>query len=117
MVEVDQESRQHAIGLIQSASLSQTKFAAETVLKGAPQTFNAAFGLGRVGRDLLDTEFFQSAAHLGGKLLSGEFFLARPMGIIALKDAMAITIEAQGNAVGGEQGVQTAKIAGGIFRF
>ena len=67
-----------------------------------PETFNAAFGLGRVGRDLLDAELFQSAAHLCGKLLPGKFFLARPVGIIALKDAMAIAIEAQRNAVGGE---------------
>lgn len=64
-----------------------------TVLKGSPQTFNAAFGLGRVGRDLLDAEFFQSAAHLSGKLLSGQFLLARPVGIVALKDAMAITVQ------------------------
>ena len=58
VVEVGQEKCQHVIGLLQSASLSQTKFADETVLKGTPQTFNTTFGLGRVGRDLLDAEFF-----------------------------------------------------------
>jgi hypothetical protein len=57
MVEVGQESRQHGVGLLQRRSLSQTKFADQAVLKGAPEAFNAAFGLGRVGRDLLDAEF------------------------------------------------------------
>ncbi len=74
--EVQEERVSALIGLLQSASPSQTEFADKTVLKGTPQTFNAAFGLRRVGRDLLDTELLQSAAHLCGKLLSSQFLLA-----------------------------------------
>ena len=78
--------------------------------------FNAALGLGRVGRDLLDAEFFESASKLGGRLFSGELFGEGPVGIVALEDAVAITIEAERDAVGGDQGVQRAEIAEWYFR-
>ncbi len=59
-MEVRQESRQDAIGLIQRSRLGQAEFADETILKGAPEAFNAAFGLSRVDGDLLDPKFFES---------------------------------------------------------
>ena len=46
------------IGLFDRAGLGEAEFADETVLEGAPEAFDAAFGLGGVGRDLLDSEFF-----------------------------------------------------------
>jgi hypothetical protein len=38
---------------------------------------------------------------LGGALFAGELFSHGPVGIIALKDAVAVAIEAEGNAVSG----------------
>ena len=73
--------------------------------------------MGRVGGDLLDAEFLQGASELSGRLFSGELFGERPVGIVALEDGMAITVEAEGNAVGGDHGVQGAQIAHGIFGF
>ena len=115
--EVGQESLEHAIGVFQSANLGEAKFADEAVLEGAPEAFDAAFGLGRVGGDLLDAEFFQGATDVSGELMTGEFFGDGPVGIVALEDTVAIAIEAEGDAVGGDYGVQAAEVADGVFGF
>jgi hypothetical protein len=73
--------------------------------------------LGRVGGNLLDAEFLQGTAELGGSLFSGELFGEGPMGIVALEDGVAIVVEAEGSAVGSDHGVESAQIADGIFRF
>ena len=99
------------------AAPSEAKFADQTVLAGAPGALDAALGLGRVGRDLLDAEFFQSPSELGGSLFSGELFGDGPVGIVALEDAMAVAVEAERDAVSDNHGVQGAEIAEGIFGF
>ena len=115
--EVGQESFEHMIGVLQSAGVSQAEFADEAVLEGAPETFDAAFGLRGVGGDLLDAELFQGTSDVGRKLVTGEFFSDGPVRIVALEQAVAIAIEAEGNAVSGEEGVQTTEVAGGVFGF
>ena len=52
-----------------------------------------------MGRDLLDAEFVEGAADLGWELLSSELFGDRPVRIVALEDAVAITVEAEGHAL------------------
>ena len=116
-LEVGQERCEHMIGVLQSAGVSQSEFTDEAVLERAPETLDAAFGLRGVGGDLLDAEFFQGASDVGRKLMTGEFFGDGPVRIVALEQAVAIAIEAEGNAVGGEEGVQTAEVAGGVFGF
>jgi len=74
----------------------QAKFADQAVLAGAPETFDSALGLGRIGGDLLNAEFFESASEMGWSLLTGELFGDSPMGIVALEDAVAIAVEAEG---------------------
>ena len=59
----------------------------------------------------------ESASELGGRLLAGELFGEGPVGIVALEDAVAIVVEAERDAVGGDHGVQRTKIADGIFGF
>ena len=54
---------------------------------------------------------------LGGGLLAGELFGQGPVGLVALEDAVAVAVEAQRDAVGGDHGVQSAEIADGIFGF
>jgi hypothetical protein len=63
---------------------------ADAILKGAPGALDAAFGLGRVGGDLLDAEFFEGASELSGRLFSGEFFGHGPVRVVALEDGVAI---------------------------
>jgi hypothetical protein len=65
---------------------------------------------------LLDAEFLQSPAQLGGALLSGELFGHGPVGMVALEDAVAVAVEAERNAVSGDHGVRRAHIAEGVFR-
>jgi hypothetical protein len=93
-VVVDAEEGEHGVGLWQRGSTGEAEFADQPVLASAPGTFDAAFGLGRVGGDLLDAEFLQGTAELGGSLFSGELFGECPVGVVALKDGVAIVVEA-----------------------
>ena len=117
LVVVGAEAGEDLVGGVEIAGLGETEFADQAVLAGAPGALDAAFGLGRVGGDLLDTEFFQSPSQLGGALFTGELFGHRPVGIVALKDAVAVAVEAEGHAVGGDHGLQSAEIAKSVFRF
>ena len=95
LVVIGAEAGEHGVGLGQSGGVGEAKFADQTVLAGAPGAFDAALGLGRVGGDLLDAEFFEGASELGGRLFSGELFGEGPVGIVALEDGMAVAVEAE----------------------
>ena len=97
--------------------MGQPQLADQAILKGAPGAFDAALGLRRVGRNLLNTEFLQRASQLGGSLFAGELFGHGPVGIVALEDRVAVAIETEGDAMGGDHGVESAKIANRIFGF
>jgi hypothetical protein len=73
--------------------------------------------LGRVGWDLLDAELVESASELGRSLFSGELFGKGPVGIVALEDAVAVTVETERDAVRQDHGVQGAEITDSIFGF
>src|SRR5213079_1160102 len=111
------EAGEHDVGLGQSGGSGEAKLADQTILTSAPGAFDAALGLGRVGGDLLDAEFFENATELSGRLFSGELFGESPVGIVALEDAVAVAIETERDAVGGDHGVQGAEIAESIFGF
>src|SRR5450432_1276525 len=117
LVVVGTEAGEHGVGFGQSGGLSQAKFADQTVLTSAPGALDAALGLRRVGGDLLDAELVEGASQLSGGLFSGELFGEGPVRIVALEDGVAVAIEAERNAVGGDHGVQGAEIAEGIFGF
>src|SRR5271167_4506762 len=117
LVVVGAEALEHGVGLLQSGGAGEAKFADQTVLAGAPGALDAAFGLGRVGRNLLDAELFERPSELSGRLFSGELFGQGPVSIVALEDAVAIAVEAERDAVSGDHGVQGAEIAEGIFGF
>ena len=68
-----------------------------------------------VRRDLLDAELLQGLSQLSGSLFAGELFGEGPVRVGALKDGVAVVVEAEGNAVSGDHGVQSAQIAEGIF--
>ena len=96
LVVIGAEAGEDLVGGVEIASLSEAEFADQAVLAGAPGALDAALGLGRVSGNLLDAEFLQSAAELGGRLLAGELFGQGPVGIVALKDAVAVAVEARG---------------------
>jgi hypothetical protein len=58
LVGVGTELGEHGVGLRQGGGAGEAQFADPAVLEGAPGAFDAARGLGRVGGDLLDAEFF-----------------------------------------------------------
>jgi len=116
-VKVGQERNEHLVGLFAGGGVGEPEFAAQTILASAPEAFDASFGLGRVGGDLLDAEFLKGAAALGWQLLTGEFFGDAPVGIVALEDAMAIAVEAEGHAVGGDELTQQLEVADGVLGF
>jgi hypothetical protein len=97
------------------AAAGEAEFADQAVLRGAPGALDAAFGLGRVGRDLLDAELVEGASEWGGRLFSDELFGHGPVRVVALEDDVAVAVEAERNAGGedhGAQGEQIARILG-----
>ena len=50
-------------------------------------------------------------------LFSGKLLSERPVGVIALKDIVAVAIETQRDAMGGDHGLEYVEIAKGIFGF
>jgi hypothetical protein len=59
------ESRQDGVGVLERSGPRTAEFADEAILEGAPQALDAAFGLGRGGRDPADAEVRQGTAKLG----------------------------------------------------
>src|SRR5450755_2706376 len=117
LVVVGAEAGEHGISFRQSSGADETEFADQAILAGAPGALDAALGLRRVSGNLLDAEFLQGASQLGGSLFAGELFGQGPVSIVALEDAVAVAVEAEGYAVRGDHGVQSAKIAESIFGF
>jgi hypothetical protein len=73
--------------------------------------------LGKVSGNLLDAELVERTSELRGRLCSGERFGEGPVGTVTLKDGVTVAVEAEGNAVRGDHGVQGAEVAHGIFGF
>jgi hypothetical protein len=117
LVVIGAEAGEDLVGGVEIAGLGQPEFADQAVLAGAPGALDAAFGLGRVSGDLLDAEFFQRPTQMGGALLSGELFGESPAGIVALKDAVAIAVQAERHAVSADHRMQSAEIAESVFGF
>jgi hypothetical protein len=84
LVEIGDEAIEDFVGLLASGSAGEAKFADQPILRGAQEALDASLGLRRVRGDLLDAEFVEGAADLGGKLPAGEFFGDRPVRIVAL---------------------------------
>ena len=110
-VVVGQETAQDLVGGRKLSGSSQTQFAGKTILKGAPEAFDAALGLGRVGGDVGNTQLRKRAAELGRLSFTRELCFHRPLLIVAHEDAVTIAVEAERDALATQQ----AKIAAGIF--
>ena len=107
---VGEKNAQHGVGGVQIASVSQTQLAAQTILKHAPEAFDAAFGLRTVGGDEGDAELLERAAELGGLTFSGELFLHRPEVVVAYEDAAVIAVKSERSAVAAQQLTQQQEI-------
>ena len=113
---VYEEAAQDQIGRVEIARLCEAKLAGEAVLQHAPETLDAAFGLGTLCGDESDAELLESAAELSGFLLAGELFVDGPVIVVASEDAAAIAVEGDGDAVTAQQALQQPEIALGSFR-
>ena len=71
LVVVGTELGEHGIGVLHGGGADEAEFADQTVLAGAPDAFDAALGLRRVGGDLFDAELVESASELSGSLHLG----------------------------------------------
>ena len=114
-VVVGQKAAQDLVGGVQIGGTGQTQLAGEAILKGAPETFDAAFGLRTLGGDVGDAELLQSAAELRGLAATGELFFHGPVIVVANEDAVAIAVETEGDAEAAQQAAEQAKIAARIF--
>jgi hypothetical protein len=114
-VVIGQEAAEDLVGGMEINGASQAKFAGKAILKGAPQALDAALGLWAAGGDIGDAELIEGAAELGGLAASGELFFNRPVIVVADKDAVAVAVEAEGDAVAAQQAAEQAKVAMGVF--
>src|ERR1700675_4996083 len=114
-VVVGQETTKDLVGGVQIVRTGQAEFAGEAILKGAPEAFDAALGLGTVGGDVGDAELLQGATKLCGFAAAGELFIDRPVIVVANEDAVAIAIETEGYAEAAQQAVEQAEIAARVF--
>src|SRR5438876_211441 len=94
-----QELREKRVGLLEGVERAQAQFADEAVLQGAPEAFDAAFGLRRLRGDEPDAEGLEHAPEMGGVLVAAQLFGERPVPIIALEEAEAIAVERHGDPV------------------
>jgi len=114
-VEVSDEFRQVGLGRLDRPNVAQAQFADETILKGGPQSFDTAFGLGRARADIADGERVQDAAEMRRGLAPGELFLHGPVSVVADEEVQAIAIDGERQAVPGEDVAKEAGIAVNIL--
>ena len=65
--------------------------------------------------DVGDAELREGAAELSGLPFASELFFHRPVIVVADEDAVAIAVEAEGDAEAAQQAAEQAEIAAGIF--
>ena len=116
-VVIGAEAVEHGVGSGQGGGVGEAKFAGQTVLASAPGALDAALGWGRGGGGRCDAELVKSASERSAKLFSGEWFGEGAVGIVALEDAVAVAVEAEGDAMSGDHGTESAEIADGVFGF
>lgn len=111
-IEAQPEAVKDALGLRERPRLREAEFDDEAILKGAKESFHAAFALWRGGGDPADPEFLERAADLGrddGALELLRQALARPR--IAMKDAMPIGVSGGRQAIAADELAQQQEIA------
>ena len=108
---VGDERTQHGVGGVEVTSLGQAQFTAQAILQQAPEAFDAALGLGRVGGEEGDAELLEGAAELSGLAFAGELFVQSPVIIVAHKDAAAIAVKSKRNAEAAEHALEQVEIA------
>ena len=112
---VGQEAAQDSVGTIPIGGAGQAEFTGETVLKSAPQAFDAPLGLRRISGNVGDTELRQGAAKLSRLTFAGELFCKRPVIVVADKDAVVIAVKTKGKTVTAQQAAKQPEIAASVF--
>ena len=94
---VGEELRQEGVGGLARGDAAQAEADDQAILQGAPQPFDAAFGLRRAGGDVADAEVVQQAAEVGRVLRALEFLFEAPVRIVADEDVEASPYKASGS--------------------
>lgn len=115
LVIVGPEAAKDLVGGVEIRSASEAEFAGEAILKGAPEAFDAALGLGSLGSDVGDAEWIQGADELGELTVVGELFHHRPVVVVANEDAVTIPVETERDAESAQPAAEQAEIAARVF--
>src|SRR5580658_769104 len=114
-VVVRKKSAKDFVGRLEIGGAGQPQFAGEAILKGAPEAFDAAFGLRRVGGNVGDAELLKRTAELSRLPFPRELFFDGPVIVVAQEYAVTIAVKAERDATAAQQAAEQAKIAAGIF--
>jgi hypothetical protein len=114
-IEVRQKRRQERIGGRPSGRAPQPELAHEPILQRGPETFDAAFGLGRPGLDIPDAELLQHAPDVSRRLGARQLFRQTPVAIIAHQDVDPVAVERHRQAGRGEDVPEQRHVAVHVF--
>ncbi len=107
---------EHALGLREGRGMGEAEFDDETILEGAEEALDTALGLGRLGGDPANEQVFQRAADLRGGGAALELVEQRQRRArIAVKDAMTIRVDGDGDAIAPDHPSQEQEVPMGVF--
>ena len=89
----------HGVGRIDLGDAVEGHLGDEAILEGPALPFDAALGLGGVGRDGLDAQFLEDPADVGREAHSGQLFFMAPVVIVAEESAVAVLIDGRRDPV------------------
>ena len=110
-VQVREKFRQKGIGPLRGGDVAQAQFAAQAILQGAPEAFDAAFGFGRARREVADAEVVEDAAEVGGVLGAPQLFGEAPVRVIADEEVDTIAVEGEGSPILSEHLLEDGGVA------
>ncbi len=110
-VQVREERGQKGIGSLGGGDVAEAQFAAQAILQGAPEAFDAAFGFGRASLEVADAEVVQDAAEVGGVLSAPQLFGEAPVRVITDEEVDAIAVDGEGPPILGEHLLEDGGIA------
>lgn len=112
-----EETRQDRVGLFEGAGTRAPQFADKPAVEGAPQAFDAAFGLRRRGGDPADAELLQGAAELRWRAVEAAQLLGEGgrMAGIAMEDTVPVAIDRDRTPGLLHYCAQNREVARGVF--
>lgn len=101
--------------LVDRGGPSKPEFGNESILKGAPEAFDAAAGLRGVGEEEPDTEFIKSPSDLRGFGFTLELFFEGQILFVRDEDGVAIGVGGDRETMGASHALEDREVTCGIF--